>query len=251
MNFLLIPDNFGFLPKDDIYEDALKLLASHNLKQADIVFLHGALDVQLPPMANKDNSLYDSSKWLGLAKLGMFGGHVHKPFTYKDKFWSSGSFDRTAHGEMHPKGAYEVLFNKEKLIPNFYENKNALIYDVIDINVKTTREKLIETLNKYLAKRPMDNSHIRIRGGSSAITSSIINDYKERFPQYNFDLENEKEDNIEIDDTLYTLDMYKGTSLDKNNIESNLFKFMESTLELNPDIEKDLLSNLLNEVMDE
>lgn len=248
INVMYVPDNFGHTSTEIIYEQALKLLAEHNLTQVDFIFLHGGFDYQLPPIANKGGNLYDSVKWSKLAKHAIFSGHIHKPST-KDNIICVGSFDRTAHGEMHPKGGYQFTFNKDEFEAHFWENRSALIYDKILINKEMDTKEISKELNRYLAKNPPKNTHVRLVGGLSSITGPLINDYKERFPQYHFDLDNVKEDNIEIDDTLYIPEMYKGIALNKTNLKESLFNFMESSIHQNDNIDPDFLAELLNEAM--
>lgn len=247
---MYVPDNFGHTPTELIYEQALKLLAENNITQVDIIVLHGGFDFQLPPIANKKGTLYDSVKWDALAKKVIFSGHIHKPAN-KGKIIGGGSFDRTAFGEMHPKGAYRFSFNEDSFRAEFWENKNALIYDKILINREMDSRQVAKELNNYLKKLPPKNTHIRLVGGLSSVTTPLINDYKEQYPQYVFDLENVKEDSIEIDDTLYIPEMYKGRHLNKGNLKDSLFNFMESTLVQNDDIDRVLLSELLDEVMND
>lgn len=247
---MYVPDNFGHKSTDIIYEQALKLLANHGLTQVDLILLHGGFDYQLPPMANKNGNLYDSIKWSALAKHAIFSGHIHKP-SHKLNIYCAGSFDRTAFGEMHPKGAYKFWWSKDTFKAEFWENKNALIYDKILINKEMAAKQVTKELNAYLSKAPPKNTHIRLSGGLSSVTGSLINEYKEQYPQYHFDVDNIKEDNIEIDDTLYTPEMYKGVALNKGNLKDSLFNFMESTLQQNNDIDRLLLEELLNEVMED
>lgn len=248
INVMYVPDNFGHTSTEIIYDQALKLLAEHNLTQVDFIFLHGGFDYQLPPIANKKGSLYDSVKWSALAKHAIFSGHIHKP-SQKLNINCGGSFDRISFGEMHPKGGYRFQFNKDDFKVQFWENKNALIYDKILINKDMDAKQISKELNNYLAKRPPTNTHIRLVGGLSSVTSPLINDYKEQYPQYIFDLENLKEENIEVDDTLYTPEMYKGVTLTRHNLKDSLFNFMESTFIQNDSIDMDLMHEIMDEAM--
>ena len=250
INVMYVPDNFGHTSTEIIYEQALKLLASSGLKQVDFILLHGGFDYQLPPIANKNGSLYDSVKWSALAKKAIFSGHIHKP-SQRLNIHCGGSFDRTAFGEMHPKGGYKFWWNDDEFKAEFWENRDALIYDKILINKEMTSKQVQKELNAYLSKNPPKNTHIRLVGGLASVTSSLINEYKEQYPNYFFDLDNIKEDNIEVDDTLYTPEMYTGVSLNKGNMQDSLFNFMESTLQQNDDISRTMLSKLLAEVMDD
>jgi hypothetical protein len=245
---MYVPDNFGHISTDTIYEQALKLMAEHNVSQLDFIFLHGGFDYQLPPIANKKGTLYDSVKWSALAKHAIFSGHIHKP-SQKLKIHCGGSFDRISFGEMHPKGGYRFQFNKDEFSATFWENKNALIYDKILINKEMDAKQVSKELNNYLSKRPPTNTHIRLVGGLSSVTNPLINEYKEQYPQYIFDLDNVKEDNIEVDDTLYTPEMYKGVALTRHNLKDSLFNFMESTFVQNDTIDMSLIHEIMDEAM--
>lgn len=250
INVMYVPDNFGHTSTEIIYDQALKLLAERNLTQVHVIVLHGGFDFQLPAIANKNGSLYDSVKWSALAKHVIFSGHIHKPSS-KLNIKGGGSFDRTAFGEMHPKGAYRFWFNEDEFKAEFWENKNALIYDRIIINQEMTSKEITKELNSYLAKNPPKHTHIQLVGGSAGITGPLINDFKEQYPQYSFDLKNAKEDNIEIDDSLYIPEMYKGKTLNKGNLSDSLFNYMESTLCQDVSIDRDLLTELLEEAMND
>lgn len=250
INVMYVPDNFGHTSTEIIYEQALKLLSSANLKQVDFIMLHGGFDYQLPPIANKNGSLYDSVKWSALAKHVIFSGHIHKP-SERFNIRCGGSFDRTAFGEMHPKGGYRFEWNDDECATEFWENKNALIYDKILVNKEMDAKRITKELNNYLSKNPPKNTHIRLVGGLSSVTGALITEYKEQYPQYFFDVDNVKEDNIEVDDTLYTPEMYKGIALNAGNLKDSLFNFMGSTIHQNDDIDVGMLETLLEEVMNE
>lgn len=251
LSILYVPDNFGKIPTEVIYERAIKLLASHNLTKVDIILLHGGFDRQLPPAANTHGTLYDSVKWQALAEHVIFSGHIHKPWEY-GKIRCGGSFDRTAFGEMHPKGAYRFNFKNGKLYTSFWENKNAQIYDTLKVTREIDGLELSRVIDNYLAKTPKPGTMIRVDGGSGAVVGPVLDHYRAGYPMYAFDAKNAKEDNVDIDETLYTPEDYKGIVLSKANLEDNLLSFMETTL----DKEKDnydiaYLSELLNEAMND
>lgn len=248
IHILYVPDNFGKKPKQEIYEEALNLIASFNLKQVDFIFLHGAFDFQLPILkTDHKESLYDSLQWSKLAKLGIFSGHIHKP-SHKYNIYSSGSFDRIAFGEMHPKGAYQVYFNKDKMIPIFIENKRAMIYDTIKITPETEQKELIRILDKYLSKQLPKHSNIRIEGGNSEIVRPVLNEYKEVYPSYRFETKNAIEEGIKVDDVLYDPEDYQAIAINKDNLDYHLFNFMEKDKKNYLDLDKDYLQKLLGEM---
>lgn len=250
IHVMYVPDNFGKVTAESIYDKAVDLLANHGLTQVDFIYLHGGFKFQLPPIADKHGTLYDEVKWSKLAKHAIFSGHIHKPGHIKN-IYCSGSFDRIAFGEMHPKGAYRFQFNKEKFSATFYENVNAQVYDKIEVLPEIDSKDLAKRINSYLSKNPKPRTHIRIVGGQSSVTIPVVNEFREAYPQYVFDYDNAKEDNVEIDDTLYSPEAYRAITLNRDNLEDSLFNFMDSTIHQNDWIDKGLLEELLEEVMNE
>lgn len=229
ISILYVPDNFGNKPKDEIYEEALALIANNGLKQVDFIFLHGAFDYQLPPVADKGNNLYNAKAWSLLAKKIILSGHIHIPST-KYNIHCSGSFDRIQFGEMHPKGAYEVLFNDENVIPKFIENKNAMIYDTINIVPETSAKELIRILDKYLNNNQlMYGANIRIKGGSAEIVNGILLEYQEVYPQYNFVAKNAALAGVLVEEVLYEPEHFNQTNVAKDNFKDHFFRFAGET----------------------
>lgn len=250
IHVMYVPDNFGKIASDVIYDRAIALLANHGLTQVDFIYLHGGFKFQLPPIADKHGTLYDEEKWSKLAKKAIFSGHIHKP-GHKYNIYCSGSFDRLAFGEMHPKGAYRFEFNKDTFRAEFYHNKDAQIYDVIQVYPDTTAKEVAKLLDNYLAKLPPPRTHISVKGGLSSVVIPVVSEYRETYGDYFFDYDNVKEDNVEIDDTLYSPEAYKAINLNKDNLEDNLFRFMEPTISQHDWVDQDMLKELLAEVMNE
>lgn len=250
MHAMFVPDNFGKITTDLIYDMAIEEMAKLGLTQVDFIFLHGGFKFQLPPIADKHGNLFDERKWSKLAKHAIFSGHIHKP-AQKYNIYCSGSFDRTAFGEMHAKGAYRFQFNKEKFFAQFYENTNAQIYDYMDINPEMTSKELMKKINAYIAKNPPKNTHLKIRNGNGDVVVPLLNEYKESYPQYHFDSDNAKKDNVEIDESLYDPETYTGVQLTKENLEENLLRHMLPTLEGNDCYDRELLKELLGDAMNE
>lgn len=247
IHVMYVPDNFGRKPKQEIYEEALAMIAAHGLQQVDFIFFHGAFDFQLPVMENNKDIFYDAKQWSLLAKKIILSGHIHKP-SHKYNIYSSGSFDRIAHGEMHPKGAYQVLFNKDEVIPTFIENKNAMIYDTIFITPETTSLEITRLLDKYIEKNPMNGASIRVKGGTAEIVSPVIAEYAAMYVQYNFDVAHAVEKGVQVDDVLYAPENYKGIVLDKTNLEDHLFRFMDNNKSTPKDVDRKYISELLKEL---
>lgn len=250
INVMYVPDNFGKIGTEIIYDRAIDLLANHNLTQVDFIFLHGGFKFQLPPIADKHGTLYDEHKWSKLAKHAIFSGHIHKPGR-KLNIHCSGSFDRIAFGEMHPKGAYRFEFNADHFKAEFYENTNAQVYDKIEVSPDINSKELVKRIDSYLAKGPKRRTHIRIVGGKSTVVIPVISEMREGYPQYVFDYDNAKEDNVDIDDTLYSPEAYKAITINKDNLEDNLFSFMGVENMSQDWVKPELLKELLHEVMNE
>lgn len=250
IHVLYVPDNFGKKPKEEIYNEALALIASAGLTQVDFIFLHGAFDFQLPQLENNKHIFYDSKQWSLLAKKIILSGHIHKP-SHKYNIYSSGSFDRIAHGEMHPKGAYVVLFNEDEVKPTFIENKNAMIYDTIYINPETTSLELTDMLDKYLEKNPMRGASIRVKGGTAEIVSPVIAEYTTSYPWYNFGMLHAVEKGVQINEVLYTPENFKGTTLDKTNLKDHMLRFMDKNKKTPKDVDRGYLDELLTELMED
>lgn len=250
INMMYVPDNFGKISTEIIYDRAIDLLANNNLTQVDFIALHGGFKFQLPPIADKHGTLYDEHKWSKLAKHAIFSGHIHKP-AQRLNIYCSGSFDRIAFGEMHPKGAYRFEFSDDYFSAEFYENTNAQVYDKLEVTPDIDTKGLVKRIESYLAKGPKPRTHIRIVGGKGAVVIPVVTEIRESYPQYIFDYENEKEDNIEIDETLYTPEAYNAININKDNLEDNLFRFMDIENSSHDWVDQDLLKELLAEVMNE
>ena len=247
IHILYVPDNFGKKPKQEIYEEALALIAAHGLKQVDFIFLHGTFDFQLPHLESTKDIFYDAKQWSLLAKKIILSGHIHKP-SHKYNIYSSGSFDRIAHGEMHAKGAYKVLFNKDKVIPTFIENKNAMIYDTLYVTPETTSLELNNILDQYFEKLPMKGASIRVKGGTAEIVSPVVNEFISLYPQYNFSMDHAVEKGVIVDDVLYMPENYQGIVLHPSNLQDHLFRFMDNSKTIPKDLDKAYLTELLEEL---
>lgn len=246
IHVMYVPDNFGNKPKTEIYEEALALLAKNNLSKVDFIFLHGGFDFQLPPVANKHDNLYNASAWSKLASKIILSGHIHIP-GHKYNIYCSGSFDRLRHGEMHPKGGYQVYFNKNDYIARFVENPHAMIYDTINITPDTTAKELVRTLDQYLAKGIMKGARIRLSGGSAQTVNPVVDDFRMAYPQYGFDIDNAVVDGVQVNEILYEPEQFKRISLTKDNLVDNTFRYLGD--DIPKDISLDYLTELLNEAI--
>lgn len=246
IHVLYVPDNFGNKPKTEIYNEAVALIASHGLQQVDFIFLHGGFDFQLPPIANKHDSLYNAKAWSTLANKIILSGHIHKPST-KYNIYCSGSVDRLQHGEMHPKGAYHVLFNKSDVIPTFIENTRAMIYDEIKFSPEDTSQEILIRIEKYLSHDIMKGASIKLSGGLPETVNPVIVELRNRFPYYRFEAQNAVSDNVIIDDTVYEPEQFESITLSEQNFKESLYRFINNSFPEGITIEG--LECELNEVM--
>lgn len=230
LTIMFVPDNMGKLTPDEIWDMALKTLADAGLKKVDLIAFHGGFDFQLHAKAQKHAHILE--RWKSIVKFAIFSGHIHKP-VQGDKHCSSGSFDRTAHGEEHPKGGYVVELDKKKNLfnPQFWENKRALPFLTIHVTEDVTAEALIQLVHEFIKlKKPMVNSQLRIKGGDSRVVNPILDMFKKDYPLYGWKAENAEAKDAIVEEQLFDAKVYKGVSLTKDNIEPSLFKDLEPKL---------------------
>lgn len=229
IHILYVPDNFGNKPKTEIYNDAVELIASYGLKQVDFIFLHGGFEYQLPPAPNQHDSLYNSKAWSALASKIILSGHIHKPST-RYNIYCSGSLDRLQHGEMHPKGAYHVLFNKSDVIPTFIENKRAMIYDEIKLSPTDTSTDIFIKMEKYLSNDIMRGASIRLSGGIAEEVNPVLTDLLMRYPNYRFDAKNLVSENIVSNEEVYEPEHFQSVTLSEQNFKESFFRYIGENL---------------------
>ena len=244
LTVMYVPDNMGKLTPDEIWENALKVLKAHDLDQVDLICLHGGFDFQLHPKARHKGHLLE--RWETIARYAIFAGHIHIP-VQQGKLWTSGSFDRTAHGEEHPKGGYVVELDKAKeyFNPVFWENKNALPYLTIPVTKDITPEQLVVDIHNFIKDRKLPrHSQIRIKGGSALVVNPVVTVLEREYPFFGFKTEPEDNKDELVDDELFNHEAYTGISLVKDNLPEALlpevdFRFAELSIS-----EEDALSVL-------
>lgn len=226
INVLYVPDNMGDKKPDVIWNETIELLSSKGLKQVDFVFFHGAFKYQIDERFSEHS--HDERQWKTIAKFGIFAGHVHKP-SQNGNIYVSGSFDRIAHGEEHPKGGYVVDFNPETdyFKATFYENKKALPFVTLKVGVESTTSEITDRLNDLIEKHKFPLfSQIRIKGGLPEVVNPIIGFFKTNYPQFIFKAENASSPDQLVEDRLYTEQTYVGVTLTKENITESLIEFL-------------------------
>jgi hypothetical protein len=239
LSIMFVPDNMGKMTPDEIWERALQVLKANEMDKVDLIFFHGGFTFQLHAMAQKNAHLLE--RWETIVRYAIFAGHIHKP-VQKGKLYTSGSFDRTAHGEEHPKGGYVVDLDKKKnyFNPVFWENKNALPYLTMDVPSDITPEKLITEFHTFIAARKLPPfSQLRIRGGKAEIVNPIVEVMKKDYPMFGIKAENEVDKSVSVDETLFDAKVYEGVSLTKENLNDSLMpEVAPRFLELGIDLEE-------------
>lgn len=131
LNILYVPDECRS-SADILYKDVKELLAEKHLSQVDLAMMHGMFKFQLGSIP-LNHKVHNEQDYLDLVKGVIAIGHIHKPSQY-ERIYVPGSFDRLAHGEEEPKGAY---FFKEHSpghwLPVFLENSLAKVYRSIEL----------------------------------------------------------------------------------------------------------------------
>lgn len=221
LNLLYVPDNMGALSPDEVWGKVVDKLVLRGLQQVDLTAFHGAFKYQLPEHISKHTHL--ESNYESITKYGIFAGHIHTP-SKRGKIYVSGSFDRTAHGEEHPKGGYHISLNKRTnaFLPKFYVNKNALPFITIKISPLTTITELTLKLESLISDKLMHGARIRVKGGDAVVVNSVIGRFRETYQYYGFDIENDVQ-GVTVDETLYDNSVYEGVVITKDNIHGMLF----------------------------
>ena len=228
LTVMYVPDNMGSLSPEAIWELALKTLKAHNLDKVDLIFFHGGFEQQLH--INARHKAHVLALWESITVYGILAGHIHKPI--KDgKLMTSGSFDRTAHGEEHPKGGLVVELDKSKEYynPVFWENKNALPYLSIKVDPDINAEDLIRQVHTFIkGKQLPPHSQLRIVGGPIAIVDPVLRVLQSEYPQFGFKEDSKLSKDILIDEALYEASQVMDVTLTAENLYDSLLDEVES-----------------------
>lgn len=222
MSIMFVPDNMGAITPDDVWERALGVLAESGLDTVDQIHFHGAFEFQMHTKAR--HKAHNLERWESIVKYCILAGHIHTP-VQRGKLYTSGSFDRTRHGEEHPKGGYIIDLDLKtgEFKPVFWENKNALPYLTINVDQNIDPAELIALVHSFIDKRKLPmHSQLRIMGGASAVVNPMIAVLAKEYPQFGFKAENEKNDDEIIEEALFETKVYTGTSLTKTNMKESL-----------------------------
>lgn len=246
LDILFVPDNMAVLPTTEIWNLVVKALAESGLDKVDITALHGAFDYQLPPPARKHT--HNQENFESITKYAIYAGHIHIGST-NGKVKVSGSFDRISHGEEHPKGAFIFTIDKDKeLLHNeFYENTNALTYVTFKLTPQDTLDEIRAKVERRLREEKMMGARFKLQGGSPDVVNGYIDRLKEQYPYFSFEADNEVDDSIVVDSTLFDKHAYTGVEINKENITTMLVN--REVMVIESEEEEDYLKEVLKEYL--
>lgn len=225
LDVFYVPDNLSHMTPDQIWDRTLEIMSENNIRKFHYVFAHFAMEYQIPLKFSKHS--HSEKRWESIVKFNMFVGHVHKPSEY-GLIRVSGSFDRIAHGEDHPKGAYKFWWDlsNNKSGTEFWENKNALPYVRVLQHPNDTTETLSDRINDMIKSRNLiSNSRVQVRGKNAPLIKGVVEFMEGSFPNINFDIDSEPDmDEYLPSDAVNDLS-YSGVTLDKKTTPHHLRQF--------------------------
>lgn len=188
MQVLFIPDECRE-NAEMIYQAAQNAVEQAGLLQADMAIMHGMFTYQLGSIP-LNSKVHREGDYLRLVKGFINIGHIHTASSF-ERIYAQGSFDRLAHGEEEPKGAYyfsEVKPNE--WVPVFLENKYAKQYRTFLVSDELD-DKQVQKFKKMFKGIP-DGSYIRllVKQNSSLKENKTL--LSTLFPQYIFSVEDAK-----------------------------------------------------------
>lgn len=184
IDVLYIPDEWRHTTKQT-QNEVIALLADKHLEQVDFVVMHGSFKHQLPKVTHDKLQFHDADFYLSITRYFIFVGHIHFQSQF-ERILSSGSFDRSAHGEEKPKGHYRLIVRKTNQHDIYFvENRTALKFvtlNTTDLGSEEIYEKAIA-----LAEKLPNGSHIRLlsRKENSA-NKPTCEQLSKLYPQHNW-----------------------------------------------------------------
>ena len=180
INVLYIPDEWR-ARCCDTWNDVLVCMQRHNLKQVDIVAMHGAFPHQLPQLWDGAIEMHNPDNFLNITKYIILIGHIHKYSRYK-KIISHGSVDRLAQGEEGPKGWVVVtIYTDDTWDHKFVENRNAYFFKTIDLS-GLDMDECDARVNQLLDELGRRHGYICIQADLTDIATALFGKWKSQSP---------------------------------------------------------------------
>lgn len=184
INILYLPDEWRYSTAQT-QNEIVSLLAEKQLQQVDFTVMHGQFKHQLPKVTHDKIQFHDADFFLSITKYFVFVGHIHFQSQFA-RILSSGSFDRSAHGEEKPKGHYRLVVRQnDRHDIYFIENKYALKFITIDVT-DLSAEVIYETVSKYVTKYPK-GSHFRLLSKKdNSLNNELCGKLRVLYPEFNW-----------------------------------------------------------------
>lgn len=180
INVLYIPDEWR-ARCCDTWNDVLVCMQRHNLKQVDVVAMHGAFPHQLPQLWDGAIEMHNPDNFLNITKYIILIGHIHKYSRYK-KIISHGSVDRLAQGEEGPKGWVVVtIYTDDTWDHKFVENKNAYFFKAADLS-GLDMDECDAKVNQLLDELGRRHGYICIQAELTDIATALFGKWKTQSP---------------------------------------------------------------------
>lgn len=184
INILYLPDEWRYSTAQT-QNEIVSLLAEKQLTQVDFTIMHGQFKHQLPRVTHDKVQFHDADFFLSITKYFVIVGHIHFQSQF-ERILSSGSFDRSTHGEEKPKGHYRIIIkpnNRHDIY--FIENKYALKFitlDVTDLDVENIYGEVAKLVNKYPR-----GSHFRLLSKKeNSLNGQLCVEFRKLYPEYNW-----------------------------------------------------------------
>lgn len=230
LTFLYLPDTLPYKDRDDILTESRKLLKdTYHTTIPDIVIGHGYFDHRIPEQVRKPACCYPVEAF-AQSKLVIFG-HEHKHWNVQNVY-SSGSFDRLAHGEEDPKGFVRFRISEGQVSVRFVENVCAVPHITIDAVGNTVDEKfcyITDQVEKRFPHPPF--GYLRIRDGSeerTILASLLAEKYSNVLTVTSIDAktkqQTQKKSSLSLNFTVYHTDIPQ-----PETIGAQLWDFVQST----------------------
>lgn len=236
IDVMYLPDEWS--PDPDVtWEQVVKLLAHHNLKQVDYTVMHGAFEYQLPEHLNLPT--HSSERYSSITRRYVFCGHVHKRSQHGN-ILVAGSTDRLVHGEEEDKGYIKLQHRPE--LPDqieFITNPHAQLYITIDCTGVG-----VDQIHDHVAARVAgcrEGSFFRLDATGDEPLASYCDVMQREYPQYSWSVKINRKRVVERDVQMESLAKFRGVEMSANNIRS----LMESRLLKNPSMTPDRVAKAL------
>lgn len=246
ISMLFVPDEIRS-NHEEIWKGVCEVLAYNSVERVDLAFMHGAFDFHHPAYMGIPS--HDTERYSSIVKYGVFVNHIHTA-AHKNKVHGPGSPDRLANGEEGDKGYFRVNLDltKETMAVHWIKNPHAWTYIQKDISGMTI-DSILE-MAKDLVKGLRPGSYIWLRYGDTDVINSVATLLGIEYPAIHWEVKKEKTKRKVEEKQLYTKDLYRGTSITKQNVMDACINWLKGKEKLTDD-ELPLLNTTLTNAINE